>query len=328
MKVFVAGGTGAIGKRLIPLLCQRGHEVVATTRFPAKAALVQSLGAQPVVIDALDDVGILQAVKQARPDVIVHQLTALSRFKNLKRFDAEFAETNRLRTAGLDYLLQAARAAGARRVVAQSYTGWPNIRSGGAIKTEEDPLDPHPPAAMSETLRAIHYLETTLTGATDLEGLALRYGSLYGPGTAFASDGVYITMIRKRQFPIVGGGTGIWSFIHVDDAAAATVAAIERGAPGIYNIVDDEPAPVSVWLPYLASLIGAKPPRRLPVWLARFAVGDPGISMMTLIRGSSNSKAKRELGWQPRFRSWRKGFRLDLAGEQQSDAAQERSQAA
>lgn len=321
MKIFVAGGTGAIGRRLIPLLRERGHEVTATTRWPEKAGMLASLGATPAVVDALDEVGIMQAVMQAKPDVIVHQLTALSRFKNVRHFDTEFAETNRLRTKGLDHLLQAARAAGTRRVIAQSFTGWPNLRSGSAIKTEEDPLDPNPPAAMSETLTAIRYLEATLTGATDLEGLALRYGSLFGPGTAFADDGEFITMIRQRRFPVIGSGAGVWSFIHVDDAASATVAAIEHGAPGTYNIVDDEPAPVSVWLPYLASVIGAKPPRHLPAWLGRIAVGEVGISLMTQIRGSSNAKAKQQLGWRPHFSSWREGFRWGLSDRRRGDTS-------
>jgi nucleoside-diphosphate-sugar epimerase len=281
--------------------------------------MLAALGAKPVIVDALDEVGIMQAVKQAKPDAIIHQLTALSRFQNLKRFDAEFAETNRLRTVGLDYLLPAARAAGTRRVLAQSFTGWPNAREGGPIKTEDDPLDPHPPAAMTETLRAIRYVEQTLAGVTDLDGIALRYGFLYGPGTSLGEGGDYVTLIRQRRFPIIGNGAGIWSFIHVDDAASATVAALERGVPGIYNIVDDEPAPVSVWLPFLAGVLGAQPPRRLPTWLGRIAVGEAGVSLMTQIRGSSNAKAKQKLGWQPRFKSWREGFRLGLSDGRRGD---------
>ena len=313
MKVFVAGATGVIGRPLVPRLLERGHQVIATTRSPEKALRLRALGAEPVVVDALDEAGIVRAVTDAKPDVIVHQLTALAGFKNLKKFDEEFAQTNRLRTEGLDLLLAAARAAGTRRLIAQSFTGWPNIREGGPVKTEEEPLDPRPPARMAKTLAAIRYLEATLSGAADLEGLALRYGSLYGPGTALAEGGEYVDLIRRRRFPIVGNGAGVWSFVHADDAAVATVAAVERGAPGVYNVVDDEPAPVAVWLPYLAEVLGAKPPRRLPVWLGRLAVGEPGVSLMTQIRGSSNAKAKRELGWRPRFPSWREGFRRGLA---------------
>ena len=328
MKVFVAGATGAIGKRLVPRLIDRGHEVVATTRSPEKARQLRALGAETVVVDALDEVRLVRAVTEAKPEAIVHQLTALAGFKNLKKFDEEFAQTNRLRTEGLDLLLKAARAAGTRRLVAQSYTGWPNIRQGGPVKTEEDPLDPHPPARMTESLAAIRYLEETLAGATGFAGLAVRYGTLYGPGTALGEGGEYPELIRKRRFPIVGDGAGVWSFVHVDDAAAATVAAVERGAPGVYNVVDDEPAPVSVWLPYLAEVLGAKPPRRLPVWVGRLAIGDAGVSLMTQIRGSSNAKAKRGLGWQPRFRSWREGFRWGLADRESDDEDVKRPTAA
>jgi nucleoside-diphosphate-sugar epimerase len=254
-----------------------------------------------------------------KPEVIIHQLTALSAFKNLKRFDDEFAVTNQLRTRGLDVLLEAARAAGTQRLIAQSFTGWPNSREGAPTKTEEDPLDPNPPPKMATSLAAIRYLEDTLTGASDLAGIALRYGTLYGPGTALSRGGEYPALVRKRRFPIIGDGAGIWSFVHIDDAAAATVAAVEYGAPGVYNIVDDVPAPVSEWLPYLAEVLGAKPPYRLPVWLGRLAVGDVGVSMMTQIRGSSNAKAKRDLGWQPRYRTWRRGFRQELSEPNVSD---------
>lgn len=316
MKIFVAGGTGAIGRRLVPQLTVRGHEVVATTRSAEKADRLRMMGAQPVVVDALDEAAVVKAITEAKPDVIVHQLTSLTGFKDLKRFDDGFAETNRLRTIGLDILLKAARAAGTRRVIAQSYTGWPNSRGGGPVKSEADPLDPTPPAAMRATLAAIRYLEKTLTDAKDLEGTVLRYGALYGPGTDFAEGGPYPTLIAQRRLPIIGDGSGIWSFIHVDDAAAATVAAIERGGTGVYNIVDDEPAPVAEWLPYLAEVLGAKPPRRIPIWLGRLFVGEAGVSMMTRIRGSSNGKAKRALAWSPRFPSWRQGFREGLSDDE------------
>jgi nucleoside-diphosphate-sugar epimerase len=307
MKVFVAGATGAFGKRLVPLLLADGHVVIGSTRSEAHARALRATGAEAVVMDGLDAEAVMRAVCVAQPEVIVHELTALSSFKQLKRFDDEFAATNRPRTEGLDHLLAAARACGTRRVIAQSYTGWPNIRAGGPIKTEDDPLDPAPPASMAKTLAAIRYLENQVT-AGEFEGLALRYGSLYGPGTSMGEGGDYPALIRKRQLPIVGDGAGVWSFVHVDDAAAATVAAVERGTSGVYNIVDDEPAPVSEWLPYLARVLGAKPPRHLPAWLGRLLIGEAGVSMMTQSRGASNTKAKRELRWRPCYPSWRAGF--------------------
>ena len=313
MKVFVAGATGAIGRHLVPQLIQRGHEVVGTTRSPAGASLLRRWGAEPLVVDGLDRDAVLGAVTAVQPEVVVHQMTSLRGIATARNFDEQFELTNRLRTEGLDHLLAAARAAGARRFLAQSFTGWPNAREGGPVKTEDDPLDPDPPRTMQKTLAAIRYLEETVTSATDLEGLVLRYGAFYGPGTTLSPGGEHFEMVRKRRFPLVGGGAGVWSFIHVADAAAATVAAVERGAPGIYNIVDDEPAPVSVWLPELAKALGAKPPRRIPTWLARLAAGEAAVSMMTRSRGSSNAKAKRELGWTPRFASWRDGFRHGLS---------------
>jgi nucleoside-diphosphate-sugar epimerase len=314
MKVFVAGATGAIGKCLVPRLLERGHEVVGTTRSSENAQRLRASGVEGIVLDGLDRVGVMRAVAQARPDVIVDELTALAEAKNLKRLDQEFVLTNRLRTEGLDHLLAAARANGTRRVVVQSFTGPPNIREGGPIKTETDPLDSRPPAGMSQTVAAIRSLESRVTAAgSGFEGLALRYGGLYGPGTSLSEDGIYSNMVRKRLFAVIGNGAGIWSFIHVDDAAAATVAAVERGAPGLYNIVDDEPAPVSEWLPYLAEALGAKPPRHFPLWLGRLLMGEIGVSMMTQIRGSSNAKAKRELSWRPFYASWRDGFRHGLS---------------
>jgi 2-alkyl-3-oxoalkanoate reductase len=306
MKVFVAGGSGAVGTCLVPRLAEAGHEVVATTRDSRKKWKLRSLGAEPAVLDALDEDAVLEAVVRAEPEVVVHELTALPRVTNLRRWDREFALTNRLRTEGTDHLIRAAQLAGARRLVAQSFTGWPNIRDGGPLKDELDPLDPDPPAEMSESLAAIRYLERAVLDGPGLEGMVLRYGSLYGPGTAMTNE--YAEMVRKRRLPVIGDGAGIWSFVHVDDAAAATVAAVERGTPSVYNIVDDEPAAVSEWLPRLADMLGAKPPRRIPVWLGRFATGEAGVSLMTRIRGSSNAKAKRELGWQPEHTSWRGGF--------------------
>ena len=312
MKVFVAGGSGAVGTRLVPALIAAGHEVVATTRSAGKTDRLRELGAEPVVVDGLDREATIAAVRDSAAQAVVHQLTALSGATNFRRFDQEFALTNRLRTEGTDNLLAGARAAGVRRFVAQSFAGWPYAREGGAVKTEEDPLDPDPPKAQREALAAIRHLEAGVVGAGDLEGIALRYGGFYGPDNALGKGGFLLEQVRKRRVPIVGDGAGVWSFLHIDDAAGAVVAALERGAPGVYNVVDDEPARVSEWLPYLAQVIGAPPPRRVPVWLGRLVAGEVGVSMMTEIRGASNAKAKRELGWQPSWPTWRDGFRRGL----------------
>jgi 2-alkyl-3-oxoalkanoate reductase len=312
MRIFVAGATGAVGRRLVPLLVRRGHEVVGTTHHASRADVVRELGAEPAVLDPLDRDQVMAAVAAARPEVVVHQLTALSGPPDLRRFDRYFAMTNRLRTEGTDHLLAAAQAAGTRRLVVQSFTGWPNERTGGPIKTEEDPIDPNPTKASRETLAAIRYVESAATGAHGIEGLVLRYGVFYGPGNALGAGGQLVEMVRKRRLPVVGGGTGVWSFLHIDDAAEATAIAVEGGAPGLYNIVDDDPAPVHEWLPYLAQAVGAKPPMRVPAWLARPMIGEHGVSAMTAIRGSSNAKARRELGWKPRYASWRQGFRDGL----------------
>ena len=315
MKVFVAGATGAVGRRLVPLLIAQGHSVVGMTRAPEKAEPLRALGAEPAVADALDRDAVMEAVAGARPDAVIHQLTALTGLKSFRRFDRDFAMTNRLRTEGIDHLLEAARAAGAQRLVAQSYGNWNYRPTGDGPKAEEDPLDPDPPANQAETLAAIRYLEQAVTGAQGIDGIALRCGNFYGPGTALALDGDLVELVRKRRLPIIGDGGGVWSFAHVDDVATATIAALERGAPGIYNVADDEPAPVAEWLPELARQVGGKPPRRVPVWLGRIAAGEVGVSMMTRIRGASNGKAKRELGWQPRYASWREGFRTGLGDE-------------
>ena len=314
MKVFVAGATGAVGKPLLPLLVAHGHEVVATTRSADKAQVLRNLypGLEPVLADGLDRTAVIDAVVRTKPEVIVHQMAGLARMSSLKKFDDEFELTNQLRTTGTDYLLEAARAAGTRRFIAQSYGSWNCERTGGPIKTENDPLDSDPPATMRRTMAAIRYVESRVVEADGLEGLALRYGNLYGPGTSVAPGGTIVEGIRKRQFPIVGSGAGVWSFAHVADVASATLAAIERGAPGVYNICDDEPAAVAVWLPELAKAVGAKAPWRVPVWLGRLFIGEAGVSMMMLIRGASNARAKRELGWQPLFASWRDGFRHGL----------------
>jgi nucleoside-diphosphate-sugar epimerase len=314
MKVFVAGATGALGRALLPQLVAGGHEVVGVTRTPSKQDVIRGLGARPAVADALDPDAVARAVAEAEPEVIVHQLTALSGSIDMRHLERDFAETNRLRTEGTDHLLAAGRAIGARRFVAQSFAGWPFARTGGRVKSEDDPLDPTPPAALRTTIEAIKHLEAAVTGAAWTEGVVLRYGGFYGPGTSFSMkpEGEYVALIRKRKFPVVGNGAGVWSFIHIEDAAAATVAAIEHGERGLYNVVDDEPAPVSVWLPVAAGALGAKPPRRLPRWLGRIAGGEAAAVMMTEVRGASNEKAKRELGWSPRYQSWRQGFATGL----------------
>ena len=319
MKVFVAGATGVLGRELVPQLVARGHDVVGMTRSESKQDLVRSLGARPVVADALDPDAVVQAVASAEPEVIVHELTALSGKMSIR--DARHPErfsgaimTNRLRTEATDHLLAAGRAAGARRFVAQSFGAFRWARTGGPVQTEADPLDPDPPASLRVVVEGLLYLERAVTTIEWGEGLALRYGGFYGPGTSvsLAPDAVMAAPIRKRQFPIVGGGGGVWSHVHIEDAAAATAAAVEHGPPGVYYIVDDEPAPVREWLPVLASALDAKPPRRIPRWLGRLAAGEAATVMMTEARGASNAKAKRELGWQPRYASWRQGFAQGL----------------
>jgi 2-alkyl-3-oxoalkanoate reductase len=313
MRIFLAGATGAVGTRLIPLLIADGHHVVATTTTPGKVARLHAAGAEPVVLDVLNRNEVLRAVTAARPDVIIHQATALAGMRSLKKFDQEFAQSNRLRTDGTAGLIDAARAAGVHRLIVQSYTGWPNRRDGGRIKTEEDPLDATPPKAMSHTLDAIRRLEAMVTGLTDLSGLVLRYGNFYGPGTSLSRDGVFTQLVRQRKLPLVGDGAGIWSFAHIGDVAQATRLAVVTGPTGLYNIVDDDPAEVAIWLPELARLLGAPPPRRVPVWLARFFIGDAGVAMMTTSRGSSNDKAKRVLNWRPAWPTWREGFRHEFS---------------
>jgi nucleoside-diphosphate-sugar epimerase len=306
MKVYVAGATGAIGKALVPQLLARGHDVVGQTRSPEKAGALRALGADAVVADALDAEAVRRAVLAAAPDAVVHQLTAIPPdLKSFRKLDEYFALTNRLRTEGLDILVAAAREAGAGTLVVQSFGGWPYAREGGPVKAEDAPLDPTPPKTMSKTHAAIRYLERTTLAAG---GIALRYGGFYGPNTGIEPGSRQIELIRARKFPVVGSGAGVWSFVHIDDAAAATVAAVERGGAGVYNVADDDPATVSEWLPALAETLGAKPPRHIPAWLARIAAGDAAVTMMTEIRGASNAKAKHELGWEPRYPSWREGF--------------------
>jgi nucleoside-diphosphate-sugar epimerase len=312
MKVFVAGASGALGMRLVQLLVECGFDVAAMTRSPDKERSLREIGGEPVVADGLDRGAVMTAVMRSEPEVVIHQMTGLAGMTSLRNFDKEFALTNRLRTEGTDHLLEAARAAGARRFIAQSFGNWNYERTGAGPKTEDDPLDSSPPAKQRQSLAAIRHLEKAVLGAEEIEGVALRYGNFYGPGTGFAEDGEIAAMLRKRRFPIVGDGGGVWSFAQVDDAATATIAAIGRGRPGVYNVADDEPAAVADWLPELARTLGAKPPRRVPVWLGRLASGEVGVSMMTRIRGASNAKAKRELGWRPRYPSYREGFRDGL----------------
>ncbi len=315
MKVFVAGATGVLGRELVPQLVARGHEVAGMTRSASKRDLVRGLGACPVVADALEPDAVARAVASAEPEVIVHELTALSgpmSVRDARHLERSFAftMTNRLRTEATDHLLAAGRAVGARRFVAQSFGAWRWARTGGPVQTEADPLDPDPPAALRPAVEGLLHLEQAVTTIEWGEGLVLRYGGFYGPGTAIslAADAQMAALVRKRRFPIVGDGGGVLSHVHVADAAAATVAAVDHGQPGIYNVVDDDPAPQREWLPVLAAALDAKPPRRVPRWLGRLAAGEMATVMMTEVRGASNAKAKRELGWTPRYASWRQGF--------------------
>jgi len=306
MHVFIAGATGAVGRTLIPTLIAEGHTVTGTTRSEAKARSLHDLGATPVVMDGLDAESVMAAVTAAAPDAIVHQMTALSGDINFRNVDKGFATTNRLRSEGTEHLLAAAQAVGARRFVAQSFAGWPSARTGGAIKTEADPLDPDPPRGIRETHAAIRRVEELVTGAG---GVVLRYGGFYGPGSGLTPGGDQFEMVRARKFPLIGDGAGIWSFAHTEDVASGTIAALERGREGeIYNVCDDDPAPVREWLPLLARTLGAKPPRRIPPWLAARLASPAAVMMMTTARGASNAKAKAELDWTPAWPSWREGF--------------------
>ena len=314
MRIFLAGATGAVGRRLLPMLIDDGHEVVAMTHTPAKADRLRAAGALPVVGDALDRDAVLGAVAGAQPDVIVHQMTALAGIADLRHFDRVFATTNRLRTEGTAHLLEGARAAGTRRLIVQGYTGWPFARTGGPIKDEDAPLDDHPPRAQRATLAAMRAMESMVTdGAAGVDGVVLRYGALYGPGTSVAADGEITQLVRRRRLPVIGDGAGRWSFTHVDDAAGGVVAALSPGAPaGRFAIVDDDPAPAAEWIPELAAAVNAPPPRRVPAWIGRLAAGEAVAMMMTDSRGASNARARRALGWAPRHPTWREGFRQAL----------------
>jgi nucleoside-diphosphate-sugar epimerase len=310
MRVFVAGGSGVLGRRLVPQLVARGHQVTATTTSSAKLEVLERLGAEAVVMDGLDAAAVGEAVAKAQPEVIVHQMTAISVAHagkpDMKHMDRWFAGTNRLRTEGTDHLLAAAEATGVTHFVAQGYGAWNGRREGGWVKTEQDPVDPMTGTPAEPGMKAISHVEDVVVKAG---GAVLRYGWFYGPG---ANDDL-VEPVRKRQFPVVGSGAGYCSWVHLDDAASATVLAVERGAKGVFDIVDDDPAPASEWLPYLASVAGAKRPMRVPVWLARPLAGEVAVTMMTEGRGFSNAKAKRELGWELRYPSWRQGFKAELA---------------
>jgi nucleoside-diphosphate-sugar epimerase len=310
MRVFVTGATGALGRHLVPGLVAAGHEVTATTRTPGKVAQLRAAGAEPVIVDGLDRGAVIAAVRAAAPEVIVHQMTALAGLRSLRNPDKAFAGTNELRTRGTDNLLAAAAQAGTRRVIAQGYAGpGPDQRSGGGLKTEDDPLGWRPIPSAARMAAAITHVDQAVPAEAP-EGIVLRYGTFYGPG---ASDAL-LELLRKRQLPVIGGGAGVWSFIEITAAAAATLAAVGSGAPGLYNVVDDDPAPVAEWLPYLAQVAGAKPPLRVPAWLGRLLAGEFVVAQMTTSRGSSNHKARKELGWEPRYASWRGGFRAWVSG--------------
>jgi nucleoside-diphosphate-sugar epimerase len=309
MRIVVAGATGALGKQLVPRLVEHGHEVTGMTRTPAKQDLLRGLGATPAVADALDPEAVARVVARAQPDAIIHELTALSNLGMMRNLDRAFAQTNRLRTEATDHLLAAGRAVGVKRFIAQSFAGWPAKRVGGPVKTEDDPFDTDPPSAVRETLAAIRYVEEAVVGAQWTVGIALRYGGFYGPGTSMDSaGGEHVDLIRKRRMPIVGNGQGVWSFIHIADAAEATVAALTHGERGVYNIVDDNPAPVSEWLPEIAAELGAKPPMRVPRFVGRALAGEATTVMMTEIRGASNAKARALLDWKPAHPSLRGAF--------------------
>jgi len=311
MRVFVAGGTGVLGRRLVPQLVARGHQVTATTTSAAKLDQLAQLGASGVVMDGLDAASVGEAVAAAQPDTIVHEMTAISPVHagqpDIKHIDRWFAGTNRLRTEGTDHLLSAGHAVGVRRFVAQSHIAAYD-RTGAPVKREEDPYDPSPAREMRANLTAMRHLESAVLGAEWTEGIVLRYGWFYGPGTSMAPGEESFEMIRRRKFPLVGNGSAVWSFVHIADAAEATVAAIEHGSRGIFNVVDDDPAAVAEWLPALAQELGAKKPMRVPRFVGRMFAGEAGVVMMTEIRGASNAKAKRELAWRPTHPSWREGF--------------------
>jgi nucleoside-diphosphate-sugar epimerase len=322
MRIFVAGATGAVGRELIPALISAGHSVVGLTRTVAKTEAIDRMGAEPVVADGLDAAAVHAAVTSTKPDVVIDEMTDLGAVTDFRHFNRAFANTNKLRTRGTDLLLAAAREAGVKRFIAQSFCGWTFARAGSSVKSETDELDPDPPHELRRTLEAIRYLEQTVTRSSNPEGIVLRYGSFYGSGTGMFAPAM-VEQLRHRRVPLIGDGGGWWSFLHVNDAASATVKAIERGEPGnIYNIVDDDPAQVREWLPALAEMLGARPPLHLPAWIARLMAGEHMVAMMTQVRAGSNAKATRELGWRPAHPSWRQGFaEIARQPQQQRSAA-------
>jgi nucleoside-diphosphate-sugar epimerase len=308
MRVFLAGATGAIGTRLVPLLVVDGHEVYAMTRRREMVRELRAEGTIPVVADGLDRAAVIQAVRAAEPEIVIHQMTALSKLGDVRHFDRDFAATNRLRTDGTRNLVDAAALVGARRLIAQSFAGWPYARIGGPVKSEHAPLDEHPPRRQRESIAAIRGLERAVLAEDDVEGIVLRYGPLYGPGTSIAPNGAPVLSLRRKRWPVVGSGDGVWSFCHAEDAALATVHALHYAEAGVYNIVDDNPARVRDWLPALAEAAGAPEPSHVPAWVGRMVAGGVGVSMMTTVRGASNSKARHEMGWEPAHPDWRAGF--------------------
>jgi len=306
MRILVAGASGAVGRYLVPQLVAAGHKVVGTGRSDQSLAAIQKLGAPALAMDGLDSASVSQAVQQAKPEVIIHQMTQLAGASDLRQFEKAFATSNRLRTEGLEHLISAGTACGVKRIVAQSFCGWPYARVGGNIKSEIDPLDDNPPREMRTTLEAIRFLEGRLQSLKNMDGVVLRYGGFYGPSSGLLEPN-FIDQVRHRKAPLIGGGNGWWSFIHLADAASATAAFVDRGSPGIYNVVDDDPAPVRVWLPFLAEILGAKHPIKIPAWIASLAAGDHVVKMMTEIRAGSNAKLKAEMAWKPQYPSWRQG---------------------
>ena len=308
MRVFLAGGTGVIGRRLLPRLLEAGHDVTAMTRREDRAAALREAGAVPAVADVFDAEGLRAAVERAAPEVVVHELTDLPPALDTRKIEEQMAGNDRIRTEGTRNLVAAARGAGARRIVAQSIA-FAYAPTGDGLKREEDPLWDDAPWPWKRSIDALHELEDAVTKTQGIEGVVLRYGFFYGPGSAYGPGGSLEHEVRRRRFPVVGRGSGVFSFVHVDDAADATVATVERGAPGIYNIVDDEPAAMREWVPVYADAIGAKRPYRIPRFVARLFAGPYAVMLATEVRGASNERAKAELGWQPRFGSWREGFR-------------------
>ena len=323
MKILIAGASGAIGRSLVPLLVRAGHDVVGVVQRPRSAEVVRAMGAEPRIADVLDAAAVLSCLREVRPEVVIHQATAIPPNLDMRRFDRDFALTNLLRTEGTRNLLAAAADVGTKQFIAQSFAGWTYGRTsnGGKtiktprtakLKTEDDPLDSNPPKKMRATLDALKALERAVLSESRITGTVLRYGGFYGPHTSIAKDGAVVQALRRRKLPMVGDGAGVWSFVQIDDAATATAAAVESGRGGVFNVVDDEPAPVSEWLSFLAHCAHAQPPKQVPAWLAGMLAGEHVVAMMNEIRGVSNEKIKHDLGWTPRWPTWREGFREAL----------------